>query len=256
MREPQCAPTLISHVQQLQPYLEDAFRHATIEPASHPVRRMHVYLRQVLSMKHVAGREYSFVSATMWNKRAFIAILRAAIETVDVANVTTSDFYQILVMLCPDFPQLVLDEAANFLRPEDICDGIVDCVSLTKVFEAFWIFGDYLNCFEAVLSSPLSTRMVSTDSSPNHPNVDSIELAASIRWYYRFHRIDCLSWPAIQQALASAGPLALTYRKLCECVFRSNVTSIQIHHLRKPGLRNKTFLESFFDGSRGRCFDY
>uniref|UniRef100_A0A7S3NL44 Centriolar satellite-associated tubulin polyglutamylase complex regulator 1 n=1 Tax=Aureoumbra lagunensis TaxID=44058 RepID=A0A7S3NL44_9STRA len=90
---------------ELYPYLEDAIRKGKTS-----VNSLRKYFQSVLDMRHIAGREFEFVCATKWNRRSFLSVLSATTEQLGNDIISATDLYQIIALICPDFPQeLVLE---------------------------------------------------------------------------------------------------------------------------------------------------
>ena len=124
---------------QLEPYLEDAATWALYsEDDLGPAERLRDYFRRVLTLEHIYGREYAYVSSTAWNRRAFVVAFRKCVHPLRDMDLTVPDFHQLLIVLCPDFPRATLDSIIHVL-PRALCsDGKFHCGTLSTAFEVHW----------------------------------------------------------------------------------------------------------------------
>ena len=118
---------------QLRVYFTDVVHQLLASRDEHPVEFMHQYFRRVGAMEHVVGREYAFVSATCWNRRAFVLSCHATFGALALVELTVADFHQLLMLLCPDFPKAPVDAVVHLLpravrRREDPLLGARDRV--------------------------------------------------------------------------------------------------------------------------------
>ena len=118
-------------------YFEDAARQA-LSKGDKPAERLRDYFRKVVAMEHVVGREYAYVGATAWNRRAFIVAFRECVEPLLDVDVTVADFHQLLILLCPDFPRQTLDAIVHVLPRALSVDGQFSCGTLATAFEVHW----------------------------------------------------------------------------------------------------------------------
>ena len=131
---------------ELGPLLEDAFRCALVAPHERPEVVLRAYFRRLALMQEVVGRDYAFLSATSWNRRSFVVVFHAGIESLLETSLTMDDFYQLLLLKCPDFPRSVLEALAQLLpRPLDL----LHCGTLATAFELFWYYETFFENVEA-----------------------------------------------------------------------------------------------------------
>ena len=124
---------------QLEPYLEDAAVYALYaEDDLGPAERLRDYFRQVLTLEHIYGREYTYVSSTAWNRRAFVVAFRKCVHPLRDMDLTVPDFHQLLIVICPDFPRSTLDSIIHVLPRALQSDGKFHCGTLATAFEVHW----------------------------------------------------------------------------------------------------------------------
>ncbi|CAK9089399.1 Ferredoxin [Durusdinium trenchii] len=81
------------------------------------------FWQDVLDGSHLKSKAYDFkrVMATAENRRSFVELLRTRLKLVtskpEVLAVTVLDFYDMLVLLLPDFPLDLLVDAADLAMP-------------------------------------------------------------------------------------------------------------------------------------------
>lgn len=202
------------YLDQLEPYLEDAYRHAMVAPNDEPSIRMRAYFRRVLSMKHVAGREYAFISATQWNRRSFVVVFHAALEHLLATKITVNDFYQLLLLLCPDFPRQALDSVVQLLPR-----NVQDCAVLATAFEIYWFHADFFRDLEPVFRAGATRADIASA-------VDS----------------SLVPWDLVDMALRDAAvdiTEGLSFRKFCQAVLQSEAIAQHTRSFtRRPRLSN------------------
>ena len=122
---------------EILPYLEDGGRAAL--GSSNPIEQLRDYFRRVLAMDHVAGREYAYVVGTKWNRRSFVVVFHRQIRDLLKTEVTLADFYQLLLLLCPDFPKNQLDAVISAeMTVRSFCDIFFFLIFLFSGFRIFF----------------------------------------------------------------------------------------------------------------------
>ena len=200
-------------------------------------------------MKQVAGREYAFVSATAWNRRSFIVVFREAIQHLLNTDVTVSDFHQLLLLLCPDFPRSTLDAIVHVLPRALLCDGQFCCATLATAFEVHWFHAKFLSALD-----PFFRRLVSIDPAasggvtvPTAPppgatggstpstSLPVADLAAAVCYLNTSKASQqshpaAIAWPVVERSLGAAGfEKAVSFRRLCQCLIQSESLAARLH---------------------------
>ena len=134
---------------QLRVYFTDVVHQLLACRDEHPVEFMHQYFRRVGAMEHVVGREYAFVSATCWNRRAFVLSCHATFGALALVELTVADFHQLLMLLCPDFPKAPVDAVVHLLPRALFADAKIRFSVLATAFYVHWRFVDFFRALDA-----------------------------------------------------------------------------------------------------------
>jgi hypothetical protein len=224
---------------QLEPYLEDAAVYALYgdDDLTHE-ERLRDYFRQVLSLEHIYGREYIYVSSTAWNRRAFVVAFRKCVHPLRDMDLTVPDFHQLLIVICPDFPRATLDSIIHVLPRALQSDGKFHCGTLATAFEVHWYHSKFLSALD-----PFFRRLVRIDGGVAVPTgkeegdssalpLDELERAVIYLNATKGKRPHpaAISWEVVERCLADAGFRdAVSFRRLCQCLIQSEVLARRLH---------------------------
>ena len=224
---------------QLEPYLEDAAVYALYaEDDLGPAERLRDYFRQVLSLEHIYGREYTYVSSTAWNRRAFVVAFRKCVHPLRDMDLTVLDFHQLLIVICPDFPRSTLDSIIHVLPRALQSDGKFHCGTLSTAFEVHWYHNKFLSALD-----PFFRRLVRIDEGVAVPtgkeegdssalSLDDLEKAVVYLNATKGKRPHpaAIPWEVVEQCLNDAGFRdAVSFRRLCQCLIQSKVLARRLH---------------------------
>jgi hypothetical protein len=224
---------------QLEPYLEDAAVYALYaEDDLPPAERLRDYFRRVLTLEHIYGREYAYVSSTAWNRRAFVVAFRKCVHPLRDMDLTVPDFHQLLIVICPDFPRATLDSIIHVLPRALQSEGKFHCGTLSTAFEVHWYHSKFLSALD-----PFFRRLVRIDEGVAVPTgkeegessaLPLAELERAVTYLSatkskRPHPA-AISWEVVEQCLADAGFRdAVSFRRLCQCLLQSEVLARRLH---------------------------
>eukprot|EP01041_Mallomonas_annulata_P006430 gene6430-12997_t len=94
--------------------LEQIFIHKPDNPLDFSKK----YFQRVQSCQHVLGGDFEFVLQCRHNRRAFIYCCTESFQNFSLyEELGISDYHQLLQMICPDFPLLLLQEASCIINP-------------------------------------------------------------------------------------------------------------------------------------------
>ncbi|GMH33681.1 hypothetical protein BSKO_01515 [Bryopsis sp. KO-2023] len=98
----------------LSVYLNDAVNHLVSSQVDNPADCLLDYLSGVLVGNHVLNRDFAYVSATPYNRRALLNVTKDVLQSMSEAGpMTMADCHNMLRMVCPDFPLGPIKNAWN-----------------------------------------------------------------------------------------------------------------------------------------------
>lgn len=76
------------------------------------------HFHQIVQGQHVSGRRFEYISSTEWNKISFALLLKKSLAHIDRDRpVRVNDMHQLLLLLCPDFPFSIVQNAQITANP-------------------------------------------------------------------------------------------------------------------------------------------
>eukprot|EP00752_Nemacystus_decipiens_P006669 g5996.t1 len=115
---------------ELKVYVEDALRLVLAARPERPLDLIDNYLQSVLSQDNVVGREYTYINATVRNRRAFVRAVyevfvgptkreagtsKAGEPTVAGGGFEQVDVVHFFGLVCPDFPEELITRVARII---------------------------------------------------------------------------------------------------------------------------------------------
>jgi hypothetical protein len=95
-------------------YLRDVVRLLLAQRTEKPLLFIHEYFQGVLKGENVVLREFGYVNSTSRNRLSFIINFEEAYKQMSEEEaMPVDDYHQLLVLLCPDFPRLLIDRALS-----------------------------------------------------------------------------------------------------------------------------------------------
>lgn len=97
-------------------YLQDIVKIILDRREEKPIDLLHEYISVALKGEHVLLRDYSFISATQYNKACFLIQMKKIFHgSPHYKVVSAQDYHQCLCLLCTDFSREVIAEIAKVL---------------------------------------------------------------------------------------------------------------------------------------------
>jgi len=127
-------------------YIQDAIRQILDNRDDKPLEGLLNYFNSVLVGDHVLLREFEFVNATPRNRLAFVRMTVEAYQnTSEDKLMTCNDHFQLVSLLCPDFPTQHHDDATKLLRE---ASGNTQNLFPYKKIAAYWqilfVFSEFI----------------------------------------------------------------------------------------------------------------
>lgn len=123
------------------------------------------YFVSVREGRHVLFREYRYITSTDHSRRSFIKWFQHCLEPLTQPGATYSiaDYYNLLTLMCKDFPLGLVKSAAAMLLVEDGLECLVSVTDFLTAFKLRLIHAEFLDRTEAMFGSYQATA--STPSS-------------------------------------------------------------------------------------------
>jgi hypothetical protein len=128
------AVDLTAYLADVKFFLSDAVSEFMAANAQDPLDFLAAYFANVQSGKHVLFRKFKFISASVLNRRSFIAQLKNTFRSIAAApdcEMRPEVLHQLVCLLCPDFPFSLVRNASRIchknghdLRYDDFCDRL------------------------------------------------------------------------------------------------------------------------------------
>ena len=82
-----------------------------------PIEFMCEYFQSIHDMEHVVNKRFEYVNATAYNRRSFLhTCLRSFGHFGDAQEVVIGDLFQLVTLLCSDYPETRMFEIPRLLR--------------------------------------------------------------------------------------------------------------------------------------------
>jgi len=103
---------------ELSIFVRHLFMQAAIVKPDDSVDFAEKYFRRIQSCRNVLGADYLFITSCRQNRRSFVFCVCELYRSIALEEeLTTSDYHQVIEMICPDFPRSAVEEAAACLTP-------------------------------------------------------------------------------------------------------------------------------------------
>ncbi|CAL8071431.1 unnamed protein product [Calicophoron daubneyi] len=173
----------------IQKYLEDALvqllKAREIDCSIYSRCFLTNYFGHVRSGSHTILREYSYISATPYNRVAFLLNIWKCYQGMEKRIMTVEEFYVLIQLLCPDFPQSIMRRTrrtieTNCGRKEWHAFG-----QLYRIFQFHVFYEEFVNALTAQThySTPLGdSQKMAGKFKPNQEaggSLETIETGAS-----------------------------------------------------------------------------
>jgi hypothetical protein len=77
------------------------------------------YFRNIMLCNHVIGKDFEYIMSCRYNKRAFVYNLLKATQNFDKhVDFSPSDYFQIIDLICLNFPKKIVLEASHHINPK------------------------------------------------------------------------------------------------------------------------------------------
>jgi hypothetical protein len=96
-------------------YLRDVVRLLLAQRTEKPLLFIHEYFQGVLKGENVVLREFGYVNSTSRNRLSFIINFEKAYKQMGEEAIPVDDYHQLLVLLCPDFPRVLVDRTISMM---------------------------------------------------------------------------------------------------------------------------------------------
>eukprot|EP00892_Ulva_mutabilis_P010702 jgi/Ulvmu1/8003/UM004_0239.1 len=153
------------------------------------------YLQKVVQGIHVVGRDFAYISGSMYNRRCFIRLAKEALLSCEsIGPVSIGDLQSILQLICPNFPLGVVKNAFTPARslttvqpssPNAATSPAVywRCLQVTLMYEAS-LMAIRKACFDKDKSckdiKTLRRRLECADTSCKHQRIPEQHLQCAI----------------------------------------------------------------------------
>jgi hypothetical protein len=116
------------------------------------------YFISVREGRHVLFREYRYITSTDHSRRSFTKWFQHCLEPLTQhgghgATHSIADYYNLLTLMCKDFPLAQVKSAAAMLLVEDGLECLVSVTDFITAFKLQLIHGEFLDRTEAVFGS-------------------------------------------------------------------------------------------------------
>ncbi|CAF1333015.1 unnamed protein product [Rotaria sordida] len=102
------------------------------------------YFLQVKRESHIIGREFAFINATPYNRRAFLTQIWSKCETSIPTPNTLKELHTLMLSICPDFPYSLLETSVTLI--EDYESSLsIDYVIFLRAFQIRFIYDEFIN---------------------------------------------------------------------------------------------------------------
>ncbi|CAF1307137.1 unnamed protein product [Rotaria sordida] len=102
------------------------------------------YFLQVKRESHIIGREFAFINATPYNRRAFLTQIWSKCETSIPTPNTSKELHTLMLSICPDFPYSLLETSVTLI--EDYESSLsIDYVIFLRAFQIRFIYDEFIN---------------------------------------------------------------------------------------------------------------
>uniref|UniRef100_A0A8C4NBL5 Centriolar satellite-associated tubulin polyglutamylase complex regulator 1 n=1 Tax=Eptatretus burgeri TaxID=7764 RepID=A0A8C4NBL5_EPTBU len=131
-------------------YLSDAAaRFASLQSERPNLRALDFlghYFHDVCTRTHVLFREYSFVSATAYNRASFLHNFWKCYKNIlkEMEFLSTWDLHSLVQLLCTDFPRHLVLDAARITFPGQVNDYLVPFADFLYAFQLQFYFNEFL----------------------------------------------------------------------------------------------------------------
>ena len=124
-------------------YLNDVVSMILNTQPERPLEFMHEYFKTVNDMEHVVSKRFEYINATAHNRRAFLfACTRAFGHFGEGQEVAIGDLYQLVTMLCPNYPEARIYEIPRLLRSDP--SARIPFGDLRVAFSVHFAYYDFL----------------------------------------------------------------------------------------------------------------
>lgn len=199
-------------------YLEDSMmqllRKKDEDSKTKPFHFLADYFKRVVSGNHVALREYSFITATPYNRRCFIKFLWDSYKNIAETGqvMTCTEYYSLLRLLCYNFPQDMVHTVFMVIFLDVSSENLVSFSDFAYTFQVCFYYKDFLQkcceeCYCITSSSSLRAKsspiVVPTSESLLKETVSYHDLNDVDKNDYLHENIDPkLFWVSLQCLLA------------------------------------------------------
>lgn len=134
-----------------------------------PFQLLANYFKSVLDGSHVIFREYSFISSTPRNRRAFVALVWQTYSSVPEVRepMRSVELHSLLRLLCADFPVKETEKVATALHTTS---GLLSFLDFMYTFQVTF----YLDCFLSHLKSMLPGLLTGAYVPPLYPQFTAV----------------------------------------------------------------------------------
>ncbi|OQS01057.1 protein kinase [Achlya hypogyna] len=138
-------------------YLDDALKGLLAERPENPTKYLAKYFARVVTGAHVDGRNFEFVDLNVRNRLAFVSLVEASLSNVDDKyEMTIDDFHQLVAIICPGLPRMLLVQACGHLLEAEMPTEIpfkrlLTCFRACLVYNEFlgYVYGIYCDLARA-----------------------------------------------------------------------------------------------------------
>ncbi|CAF1254564.1 unnamed protein product [Rotaria magnacalcarata] len=102
------------------------------------------YFLQVKRETHVVGREFAFVNATPYNRRAFLTQIWSKCEASLPPPTTLKEMHALMLSICPDFPYSLLEVTLQLIEDHESF-LLFDYVIFLRAFQIRFIYDEFVN---------------------------------------------------------------------------------------------------------------
>ena len=126
-----------------QLYFDDAAAIMARLKPERPLVFLHEYFKNVLEMEHTIGRDFEYINSSSRNRGSFLPACHQAFGHFDdETELVIGDLYQLVLLICPTFPEGRVLEIPRLLREDP--DAQIPVGTLRTAFFVHFSFYDHL----------------------------------------------------------------------------------------------------------------
>ncbi|KAM3870061.1 centriolar satellite-associated tubulin polyglutamylase complex regulator 1 [Diretmus argenteus] len=140
------------------------------------IRYFAEYFSSVKNSNHVLFREYNYIRATPHNRASFIRVFWRCYRQIGKSGDLLSmlEFRSLLLLLCPDFPVELVQNAARIVLMDDAVDCLMSFSDFLCAFQLQFYYQEFLDSVLVIYQDLLSGKSPNTVIVPTSTSLEQL----------------------------------------------------------------------------------